>query len=112
MKIKTICATILLGCCFLTVTANADESYRFTLNKTFQVGAAQLLPGEYKLVVGDTPKVVLTEVKTHKSIQLEAKIEYTDAKFGSTEIHSRQVDGVNQLVQVCVEGSKTRIAFE
>jgi hypothetical protein len=110
MKTKMTCIAILLAFGFLTAAASADESYRFTLNKESKIGNAELHPGDYKLVVGG-PKVVLTEIKTGKSVELEAKVENVDKKFDTTEIHSKQVDGVSQISEIRIGGSKTRIAF-
>jgi hypothetical protein len=111
MKIQNTCIAILLALGFLTATASADQSCKFTLNNASKIGAQELSPGDYKLVV-DAPKVVLTELKTGKSIELEAKIETTDMKSSSTEVHTRQVDGTSQISEIRNGVSKTKITFE
>jgi len=111
MKTKMTCIAILLAFGFLTTAASADESYRFALGTVSKIGNAELRPGDYKLVVGG-PKVVITEIKTGNSIELQAKVESVDKKFDTTEIHSKQVDGVSQISEIRFGGSKTRIAFD
>jgi hypothetical protein len=110
MKTKMTCMAILLAFGFLTATAIADQSYRITLSDASKIGNAELKPGDFKLVV-DAPKVVLTELKTGKSIEVEAQVENMDEKFDRTEIHSNRVDGVSQINEIRIGGSKTRIAF-
>ncbi len=110
MKTKMTCIAILLAFGLLTVAANADQNYRITLNAASKIGNAELQPGEYKVAV-DAPKVVLTELKTGKSVELEAKIENMDEKFDRTEVHSNVVDGVNRINEIRIGGSKTKLAF-
>lgn len=110
MKTKMTCIAALLVFGFLTVTASADQSYRITIGTISKIGNAELQPGDYKLVV-DAPKVVFTELKTGKSVELEAKVENMDERIDKTEIHSGLVEGVNQIKEIRIGGSKTRIAF-
>lgn len=113
MKIKMTCLAVLLAFGFLTVMASGDQSksYRITLSDSLKVGSAQLQPGEYKLVV-DAPKVRFTELKTGESVELEAIVENVDRKFSDTAVHSQRVDGVSQLKEIRIGGSKTKIAFQ
>jgi hypothetical protein len=113
MKIKMTCLAVLLTFGFLTVIASGDQSksYRITLSDSFKVGNEQLSPGEYKLIV-DAPKVSFTEVRTGKSVELEAKVETADEKFSQTAVHSRRDDGVSHLSEIQIGGSKTRITFQ
>jgi hypothetical protein len=111
MKTQNACIAILLALCFLIATASGDQSCKFTLNNTSKIGAQELRPGDYKLVV-DAPKVVLTDLKTGKSIELEAKVETTDTKVSSTEVHSTQVDGANRISEIRIGGTNTKITFE
>jgi len=111
MKTKMTCIAILLAFGFLTAAASADQSFRFTLSRASKIADAELQPGDYKLIVG-APKVVLTEPKTGNSIELQAKVESADQKFDRTEIYSKQVDGVPQISEIRIGGSKTRITFD
>jgi hypothetical protein len=110
MKTKMTYVAILLVFGFLTATASADQSCRITLTNESKIGNNKLQAGDYKLVV-DAPKVVLTELKTGKTIELEAKVQAMDEKFAKTEIHSNRVDGVSQISEIRIGGSKTKIAF-
>jgi hypothetical protein len=110
MKTKTICVMFLLALGFLAATASADQSCKFILSSTSKIGTAELQPGEYRLVV-DEKRVVLTELKTGKLIELEAKIEQTEQKANSTQVHSQQVDGVSRINEIRIGGSKTKVAF-
>jgi hypothetical protein len=111
MKTTITCVAVLLAFGFLTTAASADESYRFTLSRPSTVGGTELQPGDYKLVV-NAPKAVLTEIKTGKSIEVQARVETANKKFETTEVHSTQVDGVYQLSEIRIGGSKARIAFD
>jgi hypothetical protein len=113
MKIKMTCLAALLAFGFLTAMASGDQpkSYRVTLSDVLKVGNAELKPGDYKLVV-DAPKVRFTEVRTGKSVELEAKVENVDEKFDGTALHSQHVDGVRQLNEIRIGGSKTKIIFQ
>lgn len=112
MKTKITFIAILLACGFLTVAASADQSVRFSLSDVSRIGTAELKPGDYKLVIDDAPKVVLTHLKSGKTIELQAKVEDMEEKFERTEVHSSRVDGVSQIKEIRIGGSKTKIAFD
>lgn len=113
MRMKLICLAILAALCFLAATAGGDQtkSYRLTLSSAFQVGNAELQPGEYTLVI-DQPKVRFVELKTGKSVEMEAKVLSTDEKNSSTAIHSERVDGGSRIREIRIGGSKIRVAFD
>lgn len=111
MKTKTACIAILLAIGFLTSTGIADQSCRITLSNASKIGNTEFRPGDYKLVV-DVPKVIFTELKTGKSVELAAKIENVDEKFANTQIHWNHADGVRQIIEIRIGGSKTKIAFD
>jgi hypothetical protein len=110
MKTKMTCLAILLTLVFLTANASADQKCNLTLRDPSKIGTAELQPGEYKLVV-DAPKVVLTELKTGKSIELAGKIETANEKFDNTQVHSNNVNGVAEISEIRIGGSKTKVAF-
>ncbi|MBZ5618895.1 MAG: hypothetical protein LAQ69_09260 [Acidobacteriia bacterium] len=112
MTIKKTCLAVLLALGFLAMMASGDQSksYRITFSDSFKVGDAELARGEYKLIV-DAPSVRFTELKTGKSVELEAKIEDGDEKFDQTAVHSQRVDGVSRINEIRLGGSKTRITF-
>jgi len=92
-------------------SAYADQSYRITLSSVFKIGHLEFRPGEYKLVV-NAPKVRLTELNSGKEVELTAKFGETVEKTEHTAIHSKRVDGVAQIREIRIGGSKTRIAFD
>ena len=111
MKTKMTCIAILLLFGFLANVASADETYRITVPSDSKIGASEFPAGDYKITVG-TPKIVLTALKTGKPIELTGKVESAEKKFSTTEIHSKKVDGVAQISEIRIGGSKTRITFE
>lgn len=111
MKTKMTCVAVLLLSGFLTTAAGAAETYRITVPSTSKIGAAEFPAGEYKITVG-APKVVLTELRTGKLIELEGKVGNAEKKIPTTEIHSKKVDGVSQISEIRIGGSKTIITFE
>ena len=111
MKTKVTCIAILLALGFLAARASADESYRFTLGSSAKIGTEALRAGDYKVVV-DGPKLILTDMKTGKSVELKGRVENVDKKFAATEIHAKQVEGVSQISEIRIGGSKTKIAFD
>jgi hypothetical protein len=110
MKNIVKCVAILVVIGLVAGSAYADQSCRITLSTASKIGNIEFQPGEYKLVV-NAPNVRLTELNSSKSVELEARVEDADTKNDQTTIHSRSVDGVRQITEIRIGGSKTRIAF-
>jgi len=110
MKNVMRCLGILAAIGLVAGIAFADQSYRITLSTDSKIGNLEFKAGEYKLVV-DAPKVRLTQANSGKAVELEAKVEEADTKHDQTQIHSTRVDGVSQISEIRIGGSKTRIAF-
>ena len=110
MKNVMRCVAILAAIGLVAGSAFADQSYRITLGTDSKIGNLEFKAGEYKLVV-DAAKVRLTQANSGKAVELEAKVEEADTKHDQTEIHSKLVDGVSQISEIRIGGSKTRIAF-
>ena len=110
MKNVMRCLAILAAIGLVAGSALADQSYRITLSTVSKIGNIEFKPGEYKLVI-DTPKVSLTNLNSGKAVELEAKVEDAETKTDHTAIHSTKVDGVAQISEIRIGGSKTRIAF-
>jgi hypothetical protein len=111
MKTMMMRIAILLAFGCLTFTASADQSFQITLSSASKIAGSQFQAGEYRVLV-DAPKIVLTETRSGKSVELEAKVETMDEKFENTEIHSTIVDGISQINEIRFGGSKIRIAFD
>jgi len=111
MKTTMTFTTILLVLGFLAAPLCADEKCNFILSDTAKIGAAELRPGEYKLLVEDG-KVVLTHLKSGESIEVNGKIETAPEKFKTTEVHASRVGEISQILEIRMGGSKTKIAFD
>ena len=105
------CAVLVLGIGLLPAGASADEpkTYKISVASQSKIGGSELQPGEYKLVV-DAPKVQF--LKGKDAVDVNAKVETADAKFEHTAITTKVVDGVRQIVEIRIGGSKTRLMFE
>ena len=110
MNTKIMSIAILLIAGLPTATLSADHSYRINIRDTSSIGSIEFQPGEYTLDV-ESPKVVLTELKSGKPVHLEAQVHNMERKINNTEIHSKRVAGVNQISEIRIGGSKTRIVF-
>jgi hypothetical protein len=106
-------AGVVMGVCLLASSASADDpqTYKINLPNQSKIGASEFQQGEYKLVV-DAPKVQLMNARNGKTIDVNAKIETADAKFAHTAVTTKLVDGVRQITEIRVGGSKTRLIFE
>jgi hypothetical protein len=109
MKNVMRCLAILAAIGLVAGSAFADQTYRITLSTDSKIGNLEFKAGEYKVV--DAPKVLLTDVNSGKAVEIEAKVEEADTKHDRTEIHSKLVDGVSQISEIRIGGSKTRFAF-
>lgn len=87
------------------------KTYKLILANPSKIGGNQLAPGEYKLAV-DTASVRVIEVKTGKSVEVTAKVEAGAEKFSNTAITSQKVDGINEIREIRLGGSKILIAFQ
>jgi len=111
MKTQMMSTLILLALGFLTFTASAEQTFQITFSSASKIGSAQFQAGQYKVLV-DAPKVALTEVRSGKSVELEAKVETMDEKVASNEVHSTTVDGISQINEIRFGGSKIKITFD
>ncbi len=87
------------------------KTYRISLSNPSKIGSNPLAPGDYKLAI-DTASVRVTEVKTGKSVEVTAKVEAGEKKFGQTAITSQKVDGIDEIREIRLGGSKILIAFQ
>lgn len=111
---KTLCVLVLVISGLMIGTANGDEpkGYRVTI-KDARVGATALNAGDYKLLVHrDEGKVQLMDVKTGELIDVPAKVEDTPSKFERTEIISEEVNGVRQIHEIRIGGTKLKVSIQ
>lgn len=111
MKITSLALLAVVG--LLVPTIYGDEPKRYSVRlASANIGSAQFNEGEYRLLVHrDEPKVSLMEIRTGKVIDVVAKAETGDKKFDQTEVYSQEVNGVKQINEIRIAGTKLRIDF-
>jgi|ERR1017187_401612 hypothetical protein len=110
MKITTNCLLLaaLLG--LFALAAHADAKYHVTLTQAAKIGAQELKPGEYHLVL-DESKVLLIHLPSGESVEVPATIRNAGQKYAHTSIHMQRAEGENQIVGIQLGGTRTRISF-
>lgn len=114
MKITFILTLAVFGLLVRTAYGDAPKSYSVVLSSA-TIGTAELDGGDYRMLVhrdGNEPKVRLTELKTGNATDVAAKVESVDKKFEATAVVSREVDGVKQITEIHIGGTKLRIVFQ
>ena len=98
----------------LVSMARADEPKRYSISLTpMRVGTIDLQKGDYQLLIHrDEMTAQLKSVKTGDVIDLPAKVTTADEKYGSTEVHTQDEDGVKRVVEIRIGGTAYRVAFQ
>ena len=104
MKMKLLVAFAIAG-----LSLASAKSYEFSLTQPTTVGSTQLQPGTYKMELGDS-KVTLTGNKG-QTVEAKAKIETVEKKFDRTSILSKKVNGADQIDEIHLGGTKTKVEF-
>jgi hypothetical protein len=84
------------------------KSYDITLGSPAQLGATQLKAGEYKVKV-EGSQVTLTDLKDMKTYTAPVRIEHAGQKFGQTSVQTRNQNGVDQVFEITLGGSDTKL---
>ena len=108
-----------IGCLTLAIagltiaTARADKPARYPVSlQESKIGTTQVKTGEYRLLVHrDEAKVQLMNLKTGDVVDLAAKVEDGPEKFSNTEVHAQEVNGVRQVLEIRIGGTKLRVDF-
>ena len=87
--------------------ASAADTYRVTLLEPSTIGGKELKPGDYKVTVDNNKAVI----KGRDSVEVNVKVETTDKKFNTTSMRYSQAEGKNNLQEIRVGNSKTRLVF-
>jgi hypothetical protein len=98
-----------LGTFALAALAANPNNFKVTLNHPTWVGGKLLKPGEYKIQVDGT-KAMLKGDK--ESAETAVKMETGDKKYDSTTLNVRSNGDKNQLEDIRVGGSNTKIVFQ
>jgi hypothetical protein len=113
MKIRTALVTLFAALGIMLATGYADnvKSYQINLSNAAVVGATQLKPGDYKVVVGE-PKIRFIHLKSGDAVEVDGKVSAVEGKVPYTTVHSKQVDGVTKITEIRLGGSKTSVVFQ
>jgi hypothetical protein len=95
----------------LGLSVASAKSYQIRVDSPSKAGNLTLKPGDYNVDM-DATKVRFTEVKSGKSVETEGKVVRAEKKYGSTAINAVQVDGANEIREILLGGTSTKIQFE
>lgn len=88
--------------------ASAADSYRVTLFEPSVIGGKELKAGEYKLEVKEN-KVFIKAGK--QLVEAPVTVENSETKFGTTTVRYSNAEGKNQVKEIRVGNSKTKLVF-
>jgi|SRR5579862_9403043 hypothetical protein len=110
-KMLTVLILALSALAGLSMADNPEaKTYKINLVKTSKIGDHQLAAGDYMLAV-DTASVRVVEVRTGSAFEIAAKVESGEKKHERTAITTNLVDGVAEIRQIDLGGTKVRIDF-
>jgi hypothetical protein len=104
--------TLLLAIVSLAITAvagAAPASYKVTILDTVTIDGKDLKAGEYKVEVKDTTAVIRNG---KDSTEVKVKTESGDTKYNSTSVRYTKDGGKNNLEEIHIGGTKTKLVFE
>jgi len=84
------------------------KSWEFCLSSSSALGATELKPGEYRIKVEGT-QATLRDQTTGKSVTVNVKIEHATRKFDQTVVKSAAKDGKDQILEIQLGGTDTRV---
>ena len=87
------------------------KTYDVQFTSAVKVGSMDLRPGKYTIAVMDESKVRFTDANG-KVLEASANVSTGDKKFQSTTVDSKEVNGVTQISEIDLGGSKTKIVFQ
>jgi len=93
-----------------SLTIVSAKSYEIVLSSPTKVGTVQLKPGQYTLKVQGS-NAVFTDVETSKSFTTPVKVENGNTKFDETKIQSNKQGDTDQIQEIDLGGSKTKLGF-
>jgi hypothetical protein len=90
------------------------KSFDITLDTPAQAGSAQLAAGHYSVALDktDQSKVIFKNTDTGKSSEATGTIEKVEKKFDSTSITVHGVNGTNQILEIDLGGTPTKVEFK
>jgi len=110
-SMKNVKSLICLGVLALsTLSVASAKSYNIIIGAPTKVGSTQLMPGEYKLKV-DGANAVFTQEQTRKETSVPVKIENGSKKFENTVVNSSKQGDMDQIKEIQLGGSTTKLQF-
>jgi len=110
---KTLCVLVLAASGLIVGTANGDEPKGYRVNlQAVRVGTTDFNAGDYKIFVNrDQEKIQFMALKTGQRTDVAAKVEDNPSKFERTEVILQEVNGVRQIHEIRIGGTKLRISI-
>jgi hypothetical protein len=103
---------ILVGVLALAALAFAgDKTYSITFSNPTAVGAAKLVPGEYKIEVKGAI-VFFSDRISHKSFTTPGKLVAVEKKYDSTSTETVKDGDVTRVKAIRLGGSAERLEFD
>jgi len=93
-----------------SLTIVSAKSYEIVISAPTKVGNVKLQPGQYSLKVQGA-NAVFTNMDNAKSFTTPVKVENSDTKFDSTKIQSSKQGDTDQIQEIDLGGSKTKLGF-
>jgi hypothetical protein len=93
-----------------SLTIVSAKSYEIVLSAPTKVGTVQLKPGQYTLKVQGT-NAIFTDSETAKSYTTPVKVETGATKYDETKIQSAKQGDTDQIQEIDLGGSKTKLGF-
>jgi len=106
MKLRGLFVFAVLG-----LSAASAKSYQIVLDSTAKAGNVTLKPGRYEVAV-DASKVRFKNLSSGKSTETEGRLENTEKKFQDTSINATKEGSANEIHEINLGGTKTKIVFE
>jgi len=95
----------------LCLSIASAKTYEITLDSAVKAGSVELKAGKYNLALMEDSKIRFTSANG-QSVETSAKLSTVDKKFPSTQIDLKQLNGVSQINEIDLGGTKTKIQFE
>lgn len=99
---------VLAAMAFAGTVPAGKTNFRITIMQPSVVNGTDLKPGDYKLSLGDG-KITLVQGKV--SVEAPATIETVDSKFETTAIRYREQGGKQNVAEIRLGGSKTKVVL-
>jgi hypothetical protein len=106
MKLRSLIVFAVLG-----LSAASAKTYQIVLDSTCKAGNATLKPGRYEVAV-DASKVRFKNLNSGKSTEAEGRLENTEKKFQDTSINATKEGSANEIHEINLGGTNTKIVFE